>query len=381
MKKNRGLFISHADEYAGAPKALFNILKFITKEYPINIDVQVNDFKNHGVFESLKENNKLINIVYKTKSRYRILRILKHRAFFIIKKIYFLNLIIKYNNFYDFIFFNSLSFSQLEFNLNKINVPKYLYLHEGTIGLVTVLRNNYSVFNNFDVIFVPSAQVLDDLIQHGIDNSKITVLQLFLDQDEISSVSSNFSSKDETLVVGNLANLNLIKGTEYFLATAKLYVELYPNDNILFRWKGYLKDSFYLALLKYEIANSGLNEVVFLEEKSKEKELFFSTIDVFLMTSKQETFGYVILEAANYSKPSIAFKKCIGASLFIDSYGGFTADYLSVKQLVLFLKEYYENRDLLKLHGAQANQLLNERYILNDRLRIELKSKFDFMFL
>lgn len=381
MKKNKGLFISHADQYSGAPKALFNILKFILNTYPINIDIQVNESIDQGVFENLKHSNKIINIFYKKQSKYRVNRIIKNRLFFLIKKIYLKNKIKNYNKKYDFIFFNSITFHQIEFDLNEIMVPKYLYLHEGNMGLFSVLRNNYSVFKSFDYIFVPSNIVLNDLVNHGIEPSKIAVLQLFLDKDEICSAPPvPLFLKNKPLVVGNLANIDWRKGSDYFLATAKLYKELYPNDYVNFKWKGYLKDSFYYSLLNYEIEKAGLESFVFLEEKGKDTKDFFSSIDVFLLTSKEETFGFVVLEAANHSKPAITFKKSIGASVFIDCYGGFTADYLAINQFVDFLKKYYDDRDLMKSHGNNAKRLLNENYILDDKMKNELKEILDVIF-
>jgi len=97
------------------------------------------------------------------------------------------------------------------------------------------------------------------------------------------------------------------------------------------------------------------------------------------MTSKEETFGFVILEAANCFKPAIAFKKVVGASEFITKYGGFTVDYLSIYQLVGCLKKYYENRDLIKAHGIKANHYLISNYTLNENLKKVLKSKLEFI--
>lgn len=381
MKKNKALFVSHEDDNSGAPKALYNVLKFILINYELNLDIFVCDTKFVGVFENLKKglnDRNIPNVFYQKKSTQN--RIIRKVKGFINRKLFAKSRIEKYNKKYDFIFFNSISYNYFKLELEGITIPKYLYLHEGTNFLFNSLKDDYSIFNNFQIIFVPSKQVEADLTAHGICKSKITVLQLFLDDDEIieeSSVLSN-SNKGE-LVVGNLANLNEMKGVEYFLATAKLYKEMYPNDTIKFKWKGYTKDSFLHNLTNYEIQNAGLNNVVLLEEKSKDIKSFFSTIDVLMMTSKQETFGFVVLEAANHFTPSIAFKEVVGASEFINKYGGFTVEYLSINQLVVCLKEYYENRDLIRLHGINANRHLKANYTLNEKLKKDFKSKLEFM--
>lgn len=382
MKKNKALFISHADDNSGAPKALYNILKFMLISYKINIDVCVCVPKSIGIFENLKREefiNNIPNVFYLKINTQK--KLIQKLIYFLDKKNHCDRTIKKYNKQYDFVFFNSISYNFYKSELDNITIPKYLYLHEGSNFLYTSLKGDYSIFNKFEHIFVPSELVEKDLLNNGIHQSKITVLQLFLDENEIiNEHTSNSTIHRDEFVVGNLANLDWTKGIEYFLSTAKLYKELYPRDNIKFKWKGYVKDSFFHNLIKFEIQKAGLSNVVVFEEKSKEIKDFFSFIDVFLMTSKQETFGFVVLEAANYFKPSITFKEVVGAAAFINNYGGFTVEYLSIYQLVVCLKKYYEDRGLMKLHGIEANQYLIANYTLNENLRKELKNKLEIIF-
>jgi glycosyltransferase involved in cell wall biosynthesis len=380
MKKGKALFISHQDDNSGAPKALYNILKFILSTYKVNVDVSLCVDKSVGVFEDLKnnKNSNEINVFYpKKSSQNKIIKKITNR----INNLFFAeNRSAKYNKKYDFVFFNSISFNYYKSDSEAITIPKYLYLHEGSNFLYTLLKDDYSILKKFNHIFVPSSQVEENLIKHGIDRSKITILELFVEANAI--VDKPFLKSTlpkDGLVVGNLANLDPTKGIECFLATAKLYKELYPNDHIKFIWKGYTKGSSLYNLVNYEIKESGLSQLVFLEEKNKEIEDYFSRIDVLLLTSKQETFGLVLLEAANYFTPSITFKNVIGGSKFIDEYGGFTASYLSINQLVLYLKEYYENNELVELHGSKAHENLIANYALNERLRKELKVKLDIL--
>lgn len=381
MKKGKALFISHQDDNSGAPKALYNILRFILNVYKVNVDISVCVAKSAGVFENLKKvnsNNESTVFYSKKKSQNRIF----NKAVNYIDALFLAKKKIKdYNQKYDYVFFNSISFNCFKSDLDAITIPKYLYLHEGSNFLYALLKDDYSILKKFNHIFVPSVQVEENLIKHGINSSKVTILELFIEANEI--IGNSFlksTSLREELVVGNLANLDIVKGIECFLATAKLYKELYPDDRIKFIWKGYTKGSSLYNLANYEVEQSGLSELVFFEEKSKEIEDYFSRIDVLLLTSKQETFGLVILEAANYFTPSITFKKVVGVSNFIDEYGGFTASYLSINQLVVDLKKYYGDRDLIELHGLKAHENLVANYTLNERLKKELKFKLDILF-
>lgn len=381
MRKNKGLFLSHLDEKSGAPKALLNILKFILNESKIDIDIFVCQPKTIGFFENITSSKGAIKVDYlkhKKSSNFFLIRKLENFFSRKIAKIQAKNNVKRINENYDFIFYNSISFNFHRNQIDKINLPKYLYLHEGSNFLYDYIKNDYSIFDKFDHIFVPSNQVEMNLINQGVASNKITLLQLFLNDNEINYSKSTISKK-ENFVVGNLAYLHSGKGIEYFLATAKLYKELYPKDNILFKWKGCNPETSLFNLTKYEIQKAGLNNIVFLEEYSEQINEFLLGIDVLLMTSKQETFGFVVLEAANNCVPSVAFEEVIGASEFIKQYGGFVAEYLSIYQLVNYLKNYYENPSLLLSTGIDANKLLISNFSLNDRLKNELRDKLSFM--
>ncbi|MDI1256465.1 MAG: glycosyltransferase [Flavobacterium sp.] len=376
MKIQKGLFFSHEDDNAGAPRALLSVLQFILENFSIHADIQVFTPKSEGVFEPLrtKHPHLVAKIIYpKPVGNNIIVRKLKKWS----KKVVTKKQISFYNS-YDFLFFNSMSFYQYKSQLDGITVPKFLYLHEGSNFLHDFFKDDYAILDNFTHIFVPGNQSKENLSAHGINPVKITVLPLFLDADEI--VTAVPQSNNKFFTVGNLANPGFLKAPEYFLAIAKRYKEKYANDKIQFKWKGFKKESQAFNITQYEIKQAGLENFVILEEKNKENVAFFEGIDVLLMTSKQETFGRVVLEAANYSKPSMTFSIVIGAANFINEYGGFTPDYLSLEQAVDYLKQYYENRDLLVSHGQMAHEKLLEKYVINASLTEDLKGKLSIIF-
>lgn len=385
MKKNRALFISHFDEKSGAPKALYNILKFILTNYELQVDVLVCQPKKIGFFENLanEPNIKTKPLItydnsYK-KSKFLLINKLENFIRRLSASVKLKKTIKNYNKKYDFIFFNSVSYNYFETELNKIVIPKFLYLHEGSIFLDETLNGDYSFFKNFNHIFVPSLQVKKNLIKQNLDKYCITVLQLFLDENELISNANRIELKKD-FVVGNLAVFRPNKAMEYFLATVKLYKELYPTDNIIFKWKGVKFENSMTKVTRYEIENANLQNTVFLEEYSENASEFFQTIDVLLVTSKQETFSFVVLEAANNSKPSIVFDDVVGASDFVKEYGGIVVDYLSIKQIVDGLKKYYENRELLNQHGKASNELLRSKYSYNNFVQTKLKTQLSILF-
>jgi len=78
VKKNKALFVSHEDDNSGAPRVLYNLLKFIVKNYELDVDIFVTLPKYLGIFEKLKNEtylDKTPEIFYhKESSKSRIIR-------------------------------------------------------------------------------------------------------------------------------------------------------------------------------------------------------------------------------------------------------------------------------------------------------------------
>ena len=368
MAKNKILFVNHEDNFSGSTIVLEKLLSFILKKNTVDIFLHVyNTNKNKNVFTKLVQNNSItldsLNLK-KTLSSNFLIRIVQK----IIRK-FKKSTSELINSRYNAIFFNSISFIYFEQHLAKITLPKYLYLHEQINAIHSFIGTNYTLFYYFEHIFVPCNQSKQMLIELGVNPSKISVLQLYLTPNEIIN-SSKIDSK--TLRIGNLANISWPKGIEYFLATAKLYNELYPQDNIKFIWKGAQQDSFLEQLTNYEIQKSGLASFVDLLSRDSETTNFYNTIDVLLLTSKEESFGLVCLEAANHKVPCVIFKDVVGAQSFIEKYDGFVVNYLSIFSLVHSLKKYYDNRELINQHGNKAKEILLNEFTMNKTLEDKL---------
>lgn len=268
------------------------------------------------------------------------------------------------NSNYDRVIFNSVvSLKLCEPLIASIKIKKFLLLHEMGNAIFCFLENNYKLLNLMDGIYSPSISASDNLTAQGIDQHKIFKLPLVLNQTQVSYVAKT-GSKDE-LVVGNLANPGWPKGFDYFLGMAKLYSENYPHDSIRFIWKGFTLSSFEYQLAAHEINNAGLEHKVQLIAKSSDNTDFFHRLDLLAMTSKEDTYPFVMLEAAMSKIPVISFKKSGGAEEFINEFGGFTVPYLSMAQYVKQIKIYYENRGLLGEHGKAAHDLVLTKHVEN----------------
>jgi glycosyltransferase involved in cell wall biosynthesis len=79
-------------------------------------------------------------------------------------------------------------------------------------------------------------------------------------------------------------------------------------------------------------------------------------MDVFMLTSREEPFGAVCLEAAALGIPSLCQKGCAGAESFIAKDAGIVVDISDLNSLSLALQSLLENDELRLSLGRKAEQ-------------------------
>ena len=99
------------------------------------------------------------------------------------------------------------------------------------------------------------------------------------------------------------------------------------------------------------------------------QEDFFSKIDIFLLTSKIETFGLVTLEAMKFKKPIISTNTDGTAEIIRDGIDGLIVDYKAVDKIELQLaravKKICDDDNFSNEMINNAHQRLLEKFSFN----------------
>jgi glycosyltransferase involved in cell wall biosynthesis len=365
------LLVLHDDSLSGAPVAALNFARLLKTRLDIDLSVVVVNYNNvlteqfRGLGISVLTNSDL-KVAYPRYQRLRTIR----KYISDLRKNNFRNAIRRINDDYDIILFNSVvSLDYCRELIPNLTIRKFVFVHELQNAIDLFLQGDYEIINQMDGVFVPSEAARNNLVHHGIKSEKLFKIPLI-----IEAVENPKKVHTSEFVVGNLANPGWPKGFDYFLAIAKYYCEQYPSDSIRFVWKGFRRDTFEYKLSAYEIDNAGLTDVVSLEMKEEPNDVFFQNLDVLIMPSKEDTFGIVMLEAAQWQVPSIGFSNTGGIQEFIESYGGLTVPYLSIKQFVQHIKYYYEHRAVLQLHGEAAQKQYLSNHTINEEVVLQVKT-------
>jgi glycosyltransferase involved in cell wall biosynthesis len=145
---------------------------------------------------------------------------------------------------------------------------------------------------------------------------------------------------------------------------------LLPDAKLSFTWKGVAAASAAYEHLMQDIRNAGLQQVVELAPANADMASFYASIDLFLLTSREDPYPLVVLEAASYGKPTICFEGAGGAVEFVAHDAGTVVPFVSVEEMAQAIARYYRNRTILYSQGSNARQAVkdlhqNETYLMN----------------
>ena len=153
-----------------------------------------------------------------------------------------------------------------------------------------------------------------------ISESKIKVIYNGIDLSERPSGFPKpvYVKNDNEIVLGNAGRLSEEKGQIYLIHLAKILQEKGIPFKILVAGTGKLK-----SWLQKQARLRGVQDQVVFLGFVDEIHRFYSDIDIFLLTSLWEGFGYVMVEAMAEKKPVIAFDIRSSGEIVEDGQTGF----------------------------------------------------------
>lgn len=353
------LFIIHEASATGAPFVINNLLK---TSYSKENECFVLSIYG-GVLEEDLKNNAQVSILYEKKQRNFINKVIE--KFFMIQNEY-LKLLNK--GFFDLVYINSVaSLTRLPsldfFKKNKC----ILHVHEGPV-LIKNLEAEVLLekeINKFSKLIFVSHFVKDAIIsKYGIDTSKFKVIppvirNLNYSESELNLLKFNKNS----FVVCSTGSMNYIKGVDVFLQIAKNVIHMAEIDRpIFFIWIGTKGSA--------EIRNHTLADLTEMELGNNVRFLsntdaiisYFKESDVFLLTSREESFSMVAMENAILGNPVVCFDKGNGTKEFINNENGYVVPYMDIEAASNAILELYNDAELLKKKSEAIKRMSIQFY-------------------
>ncbi|WP_427340371.1 glycosyltransferase family 4 protein [Caloranaerobacter sp. DY30410] len=252
----------------------------------------------------------------------------------------------------------------------KLDFKDNLYKH---IVYTTI---NSLALRFFDYYIAISTNFKKMLVDRGFNANKIFTVYNGIDFDseikitpkELFLKSFGIDSKDK-IIVGIMGRLEMVKDHDTFIKAAIKVLE--DRDDVIFLVAGSGAEEKRLFQL---VKEHGLQESIYFLGFVKEPYSFFNAIDINVLTSKSESFPYVVLEGARMKKPILCTNVGGLGDLVIDGVNGYlfeVGDILSLSNHINFL---LDNRSKIEELGENLYKDVVEKFSLekmtNDHLKI-----------
>lgn len=195
-----------------------------------------------------------------------------------------------------------------------------------------------------------------------IESSRIRVIYpgIELNRQEESGVARVYDKQDGEILLGNAGRLSEEKGQIYLLQLAEILKQKGIRFRILIAGSGKLN----AWLRKQARLRNVQDEVKFLGFMENLKP-FYTDIDIFLLTSLWEGFGYVMVEAMAEKKPVIAFDISSSAEVVDDGHSGFLVPRGDVEAMAEKVVELARNRQLREKLGLNGFHRVEELFTID----------------
>jgi glycosyltransferase involved in cell wall biosynthesis len=375
--KPRILVLSHSASRNGASIVLLHFLKWLNTVVDWNIDILVD---GHG---PLLDEFRCLGRTRVRRNPAVFLRILP-RPWQAALEPYVETLYLKtlfLGRRFDLIYANSAD-TWLQVNALKTSSNAFLWhIHELPYSLRLSIPDDRAkkVFRVATRFVAASTLVRDTLAnEYEVPDDRVDLVHEFIPECRVAlnekrarrlKVTEKFGWPEQAFVIGGCGGLGWRKGTDLFLQIARIVCSSNGDslDRVRFLWVGGdLKDRAALEF-DHDVRALGLEGRCSRVPTTADVLDYYLAMDVFALTSREDPFPLVMLEAAMHGVPIVCFEGSGGGPEFVGSDAGLTAPYLNVLAFGEQLLRLFEDPNLRERLGESASQSVRACYSLNNQ--------------
>lgn len=299
------LFINHEESRTGAPRILFEIAKEVKNKYPVAVISKMKGGMSGEFAEIFKDNLFYPHENLETRDRHEMAKIMLLK---LKPKMVYVNSIVSY---------------EYAAEAKKLGIPVIFHVHEMASAYeVAIHQESHADFASFaDIFIVVSEATKRDLIKvMNVDESKVRLIHEFIDSGNVLNLAKAHSDNvvedmlgiqpDESLVV-SMGTFDKRKGGDYFVKIAKHIAELNQrhNSKVKMLWIGRRPRPHDLLSPMFKDYSKYFIHI----DETDNPFPFLHRANVFFLSSREDPFPLVVLEAMSLGKPVVTFTKSGGA--------------------------------------------------------------------
>ncbi len=246
-----------------------------------------------------------------------------------------------------------------------INAPIIAHIHEMEKVLLEYKDELAYLKEVTDYWITASDFSTKDLIEKfQISKEKVTTVSAFIspfvkqyqDISEIKRTSrKELGVSDDSFVVIGCGTAYWRKGPDLFLETAR---NVGANPNIEFVWIGGGTD---LEIYKDDLTTDERKYIHFVGNKTNSNELIAAG-DLFYLSSREDPFPLVVMEAAQYGIPTICFEPTTGITGFLKKDAGITIPTIDTSIAAEKINEIVKNEKERQSLGMEGKKRVFSEY-------------------
>lgn len=253
------------------------------------------------------------------------------------------------------------------------HIPVVLFAHELKMSVDIYTKESHLKFllNKSSHLITVSNAVSDYYLTHfnypKSQTSTFTLINSAEILDKIKIADSNYLEENfaiplDAIVIGGCGNAEWRKGNDIFNLIARQVIEQLPALPIYFVWVGAGPKQPFYEQVRFDIVQFALTDRIILIPPTPNALDIMTRFDVFLLSSREDPYPLVVLEAALLQKPIVCFEGAGGAPELVEDDAGTVVNYLDVNQASKALVELIMNPDDRKKKGLKGNQKVLERH-------------------
>jgi len=363
--KEKLVIITHALNETGAPLLAFNIAKSFSKK---NYDVVTISLSDGYLEQKYKEFNipiislhqsPLSKQVHNPKTLEEIVATLHEKGY----KNVLINTIIS-------------GITAPYFKKYNFNIVALIHEMKMSISLYDMKQGGRDISMYADKIIFPDKIVYQEFIEIFNEDRKKTIIRpqgLYQLKEPINKdynkVYRKYNLPSNSKIIMGSGTADLRKGIDLFLNAAQKLIRLEENEEYHFIWTGKilneeLREWYKLQFEKYHIEDR-FHNIDFITDK-KEYQNLVACSDVFWLTSREDPFPSVMIEALEFDTPVLAFKNSGGANTLLAENRGILIENFDVEELAKTTKKLIENPSKTKELLDNAQKYIAEKLQFSD---------------
>ncbi len=272
----------------------------------------------------------------------------------------------------DLIYANTAAVAPLVQRLATGSRPLLWHVHELTYAIdVTLTRSDWMErFRSATRFIAVSNAVRQALIaDRAINPERIDVINGFTETGSMSREKADATRQrlrrelgipSDAFVVGGCGSLGWRKGSDVFLQIARESVLASNGGALFFLWVGGERGEPAALEFLHDMRRLGIDPCCRLVPTTPEVQDYYHVMDTFALTSREDPFPLVVLEAAEHAIPTICFADAGGAGEFVEDDGGFRVSYLDVHGFAQRILQLNGDRATATRLGKRAQRKVRE---------------------